>query len=71
MRLPRSQGLDIPVLIDDTHLVSESLQLTRAGEVLVIDPKGWKIAYRGPLDKAKRATRCSPARSIPCWPASR
>ena len=43
----------IPVLLDDTHLVSESLQLTRAGEVLVIDPKGWKIAYRGPLDKAK------------------
>jgi len=43
----------IPVLVDDSHLVSESLQLTRAGEVLVIDPKGWKIAYRGPLDKAK------------------
>ena len=43
----------IPVLLDDAHLVSESLQLTRAGEVLVIDPKGWKIAYRGPLDKAQ------------------
>jgi hypothetical protein len=47
------QGSSIPVLLDDTHLVSESLQLTRAGEVLVIDPKGWKIAYRGPLDKAR------------------
>jgi hypothetical protein len=47
------KGTSIPVLLDDTHLVSESLQLTRAGEVLVIDPKGWKIAYRGPLDKAK------------------
>ena len=47
------QGSTIPVLLDDTHLVSESLQLTRAGEVLVIDPKGWKIAYRGPLDKAE------------------
>ena len=47
------KGSSIPVLLDDTHLVSESLQLTRAGEVLVIDPKGWKIAYRGPLDKAK------------------
>jgi hypothetical protein len=45
----------IPVLLDDTHLVSESLQLTRAGEVLVIDPKGWKIAYRGPVDKATAA----------------
>jgi len=49
----KAKGSSIPVLLDDTHLVSESLQLTRAGEVLVIDPKGWKIAYRGPLDKAK------------------
>ena len=49
----KAQGSSIPVLLDDTHLVSESLQLTHAGEVLVIDPKGWKIAYRGPLDKAK------------------
>jgi hypothetical protein len=47
------KGTTIPVLLDEAHLVSESLQLTRAGEVLVIDPKGWKIAYRGPLDKAK------------------
>ncbi|HKR35272.1 MAG TPA: redoxin domain-containing protein [Steroidobacteraceae bacterium] len=47
------RSTSIPVLLDDTHLVSESLQLTHAGEVLVIDPKGWKIAYRGPLDKAK------------------
>jgi hypothetical protein len=46
-------GSTIPVLLDDTHLVSESLQLAHAGEVLVIDPKGWKIAYRGPLDHAK------------------
>ena len=55
----KAKGSSIPVLLDDTHLVSESLQLTRAGEVLVIDPKGWKIAYRGPLDKRqRRATRC-------------
>ncbi|MGH8236909.1 MAG: redoxin domain-containing protein [Steroidobacteraceae bacterium] len=48
----KAKGSSIPVLLDDTHLVSESLQLTRAGEVLVIDPQGWKLAYRGPLDKA-------------------
>jgi thiol-disulfide isomerase/thioredoxin len=45
------QQTSIPVLIDEAQLVSESLQLKRAGEVLVIDPKGWKIAYRGPLDR--------------------
>ncbi|HXS90501.1 MAG TPA: hypothetical protein VN705_14200, partial [Steroidobacteraceae bacterium] len=38
-----------------------SLQLTRAGEVLVIDPKGWKIAYRGPLDKAQRDNKAGNA----------
>jgi len=43
----------IPVLVDEVRLVSEPLQLQRAGEVLVIDPKGWKVAYRGPLDSKK------------------
>jgi hypothetical protein len=46
-------GSSIPVLVDELQLVSESLQLQRAGEVLVVDPKGWKVAYRGPLDSKK------------------
>jgi hypothetical protein len=47
----KAKGASIPVLLDETQLVSEALQLKRAGEVLVIDPKGWKIAYRGPSDR--------------------
>ncbi|HVY04869.1 MAG TPA: redoxin family protein [Burkholderiales bacterium] len=43
-------GNDIPVLIDETQLVGESLGVTRTADFLVIDPKGWKLAYRGPLD---------------------
>ena len=43
----------IPVLVDERRLVSESLQLKRASEVLVIDPQGWKIAYRGPVAARK------------------
>jgi hypothetical protein len=43
----------IPVLIDETHLVGSSLNASRAGEVFVIDPQGWKLIYRGPLDRAK------------------
>jgi hypothetical protein len=39
----------IPVLVDERRLVSESMQLNRASEVLVIDPKGWKVVYRGPV----------------------
>lgn len=45
----KQTGSSIPVLVDEMQLVAESLQLQRAGEVLVIDPKGWKVAYRGPL----------------------
>ncbi|MGH8177074.1 MAG: redoxin domain-containing protein [Steroidobacter sp.] len=43
----------IPVLVDERRLVSESMQLNRASEVLVIDPKGWKVAYRGPVATKK------------------
>ena len=49
----RTPGSTIPVLVDESHLIGESLQLNRAGEVFVIDPQGWKIAYRGPLDRSK------------------
>jgi len=37
----------VPVMIDTSQLVGEGLNATRAGEVLVIDTKGWKLAYRG------------------------
>jgi mono/diheme cytochrome c family protein len=43
----------VPVLIDETRLVAESLEAKRAGEVFVIDPKGWKLTYRGALDRGK------------------
>jgi hypothetical protein len=35
------------VLIDDAQLVGRSLDLARAGEVLVINPARWTLAYRG------------------------
>jgi len=42
-----ASGITLPVLIDPAQLVGESLNLSRNGEVLVLDTKGWKIAYRG------------------------
>jgi hypothetical protein len=42
----------IPVLEDPLQLIGESLDATRAGEVLVINPVGWKLAYRGPVEQA-------------------
>ena len=43
-------GIDIPILDDETQLVGESLGLIRTAEVLVIDPKNWSVAYRGPIN---------------------
>ena len=42
-------NMDIPILIDETQLIGESLGVVRTGEVFVIDPKTWKIVYSGPL----------------------
>ncbi len=43
-------AIDFPILLDGTQLIGESLGLTRTAEVLVIDPKTWKLVYRGPGD---------------------
>lgn len=43
-------NIPFPILEDRSQLVSESLQLTRTAEVLVIDPKDWRIVYRGPVN---------------------
>ncbi|HEX3887667.1 MAG TPA: hypothetical protein VHW05_09235 [Phenylobacterium sp.] len=49
----KAAGLDMPILFDYEQLVGEELGVTRAAEVIVIDPRGWTIAYRGPVDGAK------------------
>ena len=41
---------DIPILIDDTQIIGESLNLVRTGEVFVLDPKTWTVTYTGALD---------------------
>ena len=42
---------DIPVLIDDTQLVSEALDIKKTGEVILIRPSSTEIVYRGPVGK--------------------
>lgn len=44
------EGLTVPVLMDEQQLVGEQLGVQREGEVFVINPKTWAVAYRGPLD---------------------
>jgi peroxiredoxin len=50
-----NRGIDIPILDDSTQLIGEGLDLTTAGEVLVVDPKTWKLTYRGNVETAGQA----------------
>ena len=43
-------GYDVPILVDETQLIGESLGLIRTAEVLVIEPRSWTLAYRGSLN---------------------
>jgi hypothetical protein len=47
------RGAQVPVLMDEQQLVGEGLQADREGEVFVINPKTWAVAYRGPLAGAQ------------------
>lgn len=48
----KAQGIELPILLDETQIIGESLGLKRNGELLVINTKGWKVAYRGPVSAA-------------------
>ena len=43
-------GIDLPILVDGTQLVGEALGVTRTADAFVVDPKTWKLVYRGPID---------------------
>lgn len=40
----------LPILMDPSQVVAEVLGVTRTCEAVVIDPRGWKIIYRGAID---------------------
>ena len=41
------RGIDVPILDDETRLISESLEFAEAGDALVIDPQQWNLKWRG------------------------
>jgi hypothetical protein len=43
-------GGDIPVLMDADQLVGEGLNVSQAGEAIVVNPKTMQVVYRGALD---------------------
>jgi AhpC/TSA family/Copper type II ascorbate-dependent monooxygenase, C-terminal domain len=60
----KSIGLDLPVLIDDSQLIGESLGVSRIGEAFVIDPKTWKVVYHGPIDDRFAGKSAKPSAKV-------
>jgi peroxiredoxin len=54
--------IDFPILVDETQNVGEALGVVRTSEVFVIEPKSWKLAYRGPMDDRLSYERQRPAK---------
>ena len=44
-----AQNINLPILMDDTQLVTEMLGITRLGEVVVYAPGSFEVLYRGPI----------------------
>src|SRR5690606_6999298 len=42
--------LDIHILIVDTQLAAETLGITKAGQIVIVNPKTQTVLYRGPMD---------------------
>jgi peroxiredoxin len=49
------QDIAFPILMDERQLVGEQLGVKREGEVFVIEPQTWTVAYRGPVAGATAA----------------
>ena len=41
---------DLSILVDESQIIGESLELSRTGEVFVVNPENWSVAYSGALD---------------------
>jgi peroxiredoxin len=55
--------IDFPILLDESQRVGEALGVVRTSEVFVIDAKGWKLKYRGPMDDRLSYERQRPAKN--------
>ena len=64
------QGIGIPILVDETQLVAESLGMSRIGEALVVDPRSMQAVHRGSLADDGTALRQAVDALLHAKPAS-
>jgi peroxiredoxin len=56
-------GIDFPILLDRDQAIGEALGVVRTAEIFLIEPKSWKLVYRGPIDDRLHYERQRPARN--------
>ena len=49
-RMDELYNFEFPILLDDSQLIAESLGLSKAGQVVVLEPNRHQVLYRGGLD---------------------
>lgn len=42
--------INLPVLLDSSQVAAETLGITNTAEAVIINPNGWKMTYRGPVN---------------------
>ena len=48
-------GVDIPILMDDSQMISQALGIKQTGEAIVFDPSSFRVQFRGPVDSLAMA----------------
>jgi len=56
-QMDAAYNFDLPIMVDDSQLVAESLGLTKAGELVVLEPNRFQLLYRGGLDISPQRAR--------------
>ncbi|HET9161613.1 MAG TPA: hypothetical protein VFN88_13460, partial [Caulobacteraceae bacterium] len=54
----------IPILMDREQLVGESLNVSKAGEAIVINPKTWQVVYRGDVPSAAQLDAIAAGKAV-------
>jgi peroxiredoxin len=57
-------SLELPILLDDSQLVAESLGITKAGQIIILAPSQRQVLYRGGLGADQLTTTSKPEVSV-------
>ena len=49
-RSAKAAGIGFPILVDKHQIIGRQLGLSHSAEVIIIDPRGMEVVYRGPLN---------------------